>query len=302
MATEQLVRQATIEGWRAGLEALHARIGGRFRRRKCGSGLGGIWRGLLEQVERKNGWQLAERLGEPDPGACSACWRRPAGMPTRSATTCGPTWSSTSATRRRADRGRDRVPEEGDQVGRGGPAVQRDGRAHRELSGRGVPRPMPDAAGRAFLDRALYLPKAWAMMRPGGRRPAVPEDGRGSPPSACSPGRCSSGRSPRGVPVAWVVGDTVFWLGEQQASAQTVVARVPADAWTQLSAGDGSQGPRWYDWAWIPLAGDCPPGLGTVAPGAAEPERPAPTGLLPGLRAAETPLAETVRGGWQPLG
>ena len=52
------------------------------------------------------------------------------------------------------------------------------------------------------------------------------------------------------------------WLGERQASAQTTAARLPADAWSRLSAGDGSQGPRWYDWAWIPLAGDCPPGWG----------------------------------------
>ena len=40
------------------------------------------------------------------------------------------------------------------------------------------------------------------------------------------------------------------------------MAGVPADAWARLSAGDGSQGPRWYDWAWIPLAGECPPGWG----------------------------------------
>src|SRR5215218_157149 len=67
MATEQQVRQATIEGWRAGLEALHARIGGRFRRSEVRERAGRYLAGLLERVERKNGWQLAEQLGERHP-------------------------------------------------------------------------------------------------------------------------------------------------------------------------------------------------------------------------------------------
>jgi hypothetical protein len=49
---------------------------------------------------------------------------------------------------------------------------------------------------------------------------------------------------------------------ERRGSAQAAVAPVPADAWTRLSAGDGSQGPRRYDGAWLPLAGDGPPGSG----------------------------------------
>jgi SRSO17 transposase len=30
-----------------------------------------------------------------------------------------------------------------------------------------------------------------------------------------------------------------------------VAALLPAEAWTPLSAGEGSQGPRLYDWAWL---------------------------------------------------
>ncbi len=33
------------------------------------------------------------------------------------------------------------------------------------------------------------------------------------------------------------------------AKAEQVVASWPAAAWQRLSAGEGSQGPRWYDWA-----------------------------------------------------
>src|SRR4051794_12955083 len=56
-----------VEGWAEELERVHARIAGRFvraeRRRRAGAYL----RGLLSSVERKNGWQLAEELGESTP-------------------------------------------------------------------------------------------------------------------------------------------------------------------------------------------------------------------------------------------
>jgi SRSO17 transposase len=37
------------------------------------------------------------------------------------------------------------------------------------------------------------------------------------------------------------------------AKAEQVVAAWPAAEWQRLSAGEGSQGPRWYDWAWMPM-------------------------------------------------
>jgi hypothetical protein len=52
------------------------------------------------------------------------------------------------------------------------------------------------------------------------------------------------------------------WLEQRRASAQAAVARLPADAWTRLSAGHGSWGARWYDGAWLPLGVDGPPGWG----------------------------------------
>src|SRR5690349_22540440 len=56
-----------IAGWRAGLDALHARIAGRFRRSEARARVKRYLAGLLERVERKNGWQLAEHLGEAGP-------------------------------------------------------------------------------------------------------------------------------------------------------------------------------------------------------------------------------------------
>ena len=80
-----------------------------------------------------------------------------------------------------------------------------------------------------------------------------------------------------GVKAAWVTGDTVYggdyklrsWLEERLQPyvlavpknqrlglthrADSVVASWPAEAWQRLSAGEGSQGPRLYDWAWQSL-------------------------------------------------
>ena len=81
-----------------------------------------------------------------------------------------------------------------------------------------------------------------------------------------------------GVKAAWVTGDTVYggdyklrsWLEERlqpyvlavpknqriglTQRADSVVASWPAEWWHRLSAGEGSQGPRYYDWAWQELS------------------------------------------------
>ncbi|MEA2584021.1 MAG: hypothetical protein QOF33_2106, partial [Thermomicrobiales bacterium] len=56
-----------IVGWRTGLDALHGRIAGRFRRSEARERARRCLAGLLDRVARKNGWQLAEHLGERGP-------------------------------------------------------------------------------------------------------------------------------------------------------------------------------------------------------------------------------------------
>ena len=56
-----------LEGWRGEFDALPARIAGRFRRVEARARAKGYLLGLLERVERKNGGQLAEHLGEAGP-------------------------------------------------------------------------------------------------------------------------------------------------------------------------------------------------------------------------------------------
>ena len=56
-----------VRAWAAGLDALHARIAGRFARAEPRRRVLAYLRGLLGPVGRKNGWQLAEHAGERTP-------------------------------------------------------------------------------------------------------------------------------------------------------------------------------------------------------------------------------------------
>ena len=53
--------------WTTTLNALYARIAPRFRRAEVRGRVRRYLDGVLASVERKNGWQLAEHLGEAGP-------------------------------------------------------------------------------------------------------------------------------------------------------------------------------------------------------------------------------------------
>jgi SRSO17 transposase len=56
-----------VQAWAAGLDGLHARIAGRFVRAEPRRRALAYLRRLLGNVDRKNGWQLAEHAGERTP-------------------------------------------------------------------------------------------------------------------------------------------------------------------------------------------------------------------------------------------
>lgn len=58
---------AAVARWTERLEELHRRIGHRFARSEARERVSRYLVGLLGKVERKNGWQLAEAIGERDP-------------------------------------------------------------------------------------------------------------------------------------------------------------------------------------------------------------------------------------------
>jgi hypothetical protein len=63
------VTEADLTAWGTELEALLARADGLFARPEPRVRFADFVRGLLSAVERKNGWQLAERAGHATPDA-----------------------------------------------------------------------------------------------------------------------------------------------------------------------------------------------------------------------------------------
>src|SRR6516225_1214571 len=58
---------AQVSTWADEVTAVGARIGSRFARSEPRRRALAYLRGLLSDAERKNGWQLAEHLGDPTP-------------------------------------------------------------------------------------------------------------------------------------------------------------------------------------------------------------------------------------------
>jgi hypothetical protein len=132
-------------------------------------------------------------------------------------------------------------------------------------------------AGAVLIDRELYLPKEWAQDGARCQEAEIPAERRVSIPKPTLAKQMLERAFAHRVQAVWVTGDTVYggdyklrsWLeGRQQPyvlalpknqrigltrQAEEVAAGWPAERWQRLSAGEGSQGPRWYDWAWQSL-------------------------------------------------
>jgi SRSO17 transposase len=67
VAQDGIVEPAVVAGWPEALGELHRRIGHRFARSEARERVKRYLLGLLGRSERKNGWQLAEAIGEHDP-------------------------------------------------------------------------------------------------------------------------------------------------------------------------------------------------------------------------------------------
>ena len=167
---------AEIEGWRGGLDALHGRVAGRFRRSEARERAKRYLAGLLDRVERKNGWQLAEHLGEPGPQGVqrllnAADWDAEAVRDDLRA----------YVAEHLGDPAGVAIVDETGFLKKGTKSVgvqrQYSGTAGRvENCQVGVFLGYASAKGRAFLDRELYLPEAWAMDAARRREAGVPEE------------------------------------------------------------------------------------------------------------------------------
>ena len=241
-------------------------------------------RGLIADVERKNGWQLAEQAGYVHPRGIQRVLARYA-------------WDADAirdALRRWvvAELGDARAVLVVDETG-----FPKQGRhsagVARQYSGTlgkiancqvGVFLGYASPRGHVGLDRVLFVPQEWFADRDRCRRAGLPDalTHRTKPRLALE---LLERTLDAGVPAAWVTGDEVYGSDGNlrraleargqayvlavrsnestttwppygppgQVRPADVAAAVPAAAWQRLSCGEGAQGPRWYDWAVVPL-------------------------------------------------
>jgi len=281
-----------VEGWAAQFERLCERIGPRFARPEVRRRAAGFLRGLLGDVARKNGWQLAEHAGETTPDGmqrllATARWD-PDGLRDD---------LRAYVVEQLGDPGGVLVVDETGFLKKGtksaGVQRQYSGTAGRiENCQVGVFLTYASPRGRALVDRELYLPKEWAADAARRAEAHVPEQvGFHTKPQLAQQmlARAVDAR----VPAGWVTADEVYggdarlrsfleeqdlayvlavkttqplWAAGQQGPAEVpareLVAGLPARAWRRLSAGDGAKGPRVYDWARVELTRPGWPGRG----------------------------------------
>ena len=287
-ATAQVVARAKPE-----LRALCARVAGRFRRREARQRLWRYLTALFAPLPRKNAWQMAEQMRERAPDGVqelmsTAKWD-PDGVRDDLRDYVVEHLGEPEAVL---------VVDETGFLQKGtesvGVARQYSGTAGRvENCQVGVFLTLTTEAGRTFLDREIYLPEAWATDAERRGRAGVPKAVEFSTKPQLAQ-RMLARALAAGVVGAWVTGDAVYgrdvglrrflearqqpyvlgvpcdeevcpdceWMPSKRARVDQVTARLPEEAWERTSCGLGSKGPRYYDWAWVPLFSQAAAGWG----------------------------------------
>jgi SRSO17 transposase len=281
MSTASL--EATLDLWASSLRDVKNRMRPLFTQDRVAASAGLFLDGLLGAERRKTGWMRAEAAGDPGP------WRQQAIL---------------GRGRWDADALRDIVREYAldtladpdavlvvDETGflKQGKASCGVARQYTGSAGKitncqiGVFAAYVSRHGHALIDRALYLPKAWAddaARRAASRVPAEIRFATKPKLAVSIVGRALS----VGVPFAWVAADSIYGVGEIEmrlrragkgyvlgvnansqfnswgtqpavaGSAEAIAQALDASAWQRLSAGEGTQGARLNDWAYLQLA------------------------------------------------
>src|SRR5215212_70379 len=269
--------------WARGLDELVERVAPRFRRIEPRRRVRAYLQGLLAPIERKNGWQLAENAGDRTPDGVQDFlarmrWDADQVRDDLRAYVVGQLGDADAVL----------VLDETGFVKKGTKSVgvqrQYSGTAGRiENCQIGVFLGYASRHGHALIDRALYLPEGWAgdpARRAGAGVPAAVAFTTEPKLGAAMLERALDA----GVPCSWVTGDSVY--GADRTLRRRIEARgglgyvlavtsgqrlggrrvdawaagVPPEGWLRLSAGEGSKGPRLYDWAYLPYRGGAPAG------------------------------------------
>ena len=275
--------EATLELWSTTLRQTKQRIRPLFAAPSVAASADAFLDGLLGGERRKTGWMRAEAAGDPGP------WRQQAIL--------GRTHWDAEALR---DVVRDDVLETlassdavlvVDETGflKQGKASCGVGRQYTGTAGKitncqiGVFAAYVSDQGHAFIDRRLYLPKAWAGDPVRRHAAQVPEAITFATKPQLALAMIERAIQAE-VPFAWVAADSIYGVGEIEmalrraykgyvlgvtgqhhfwswdanldvaGTAAEIAKSIPDQDWVRLSAGAGTKGPRLYDWAYLPLA------------------------------------------------
>ena len=272
-----------VARWAEEVEEIHESIAGRFHRSEPRRRALEYLKGLISPVERKNGWQLAERAGDATPDGVQRLlstyrWDAHLVRDDLRAYVVEHLGCADAVV----------VMDETGFLKKGNKSVgvqrQYSGTAGRiENCQVGVFLAYAVSGGKALLDRELYLPQVWADDRERCREAGVPEG-----TAFRTKGQLARVMLERavdsGMPFGWFTGDEVYgsdrnlrlWLerreiphvlavktneklwawtekGPLQMRADQLASQVEESGWVRCSAGDGAKGPRVYDWTAVDI-------------------------------------------------
>jgi len=281
---EGITEQPLAAGcWSQRLEELHERIARRFARSEARERVRRYLVGLLGRVERKNGWQLAEAIGETDPQGVqrllnSANWDADAVRDDLRGYVVEHLGDEHSGVLIADETGFLKKGEKSVGVAR-----QYTGTAGDTVNCQvGVFLAYASKKGTAFIDRALYLPEGWANDPKRRAEAGVPEEVAFANKVELAK-RMLERAFEAGVPTRWVVADSFYgrshefreWLEERgrayavmvpktnmvplagrEKKIERLTERLPEDAWSEVLPAEDSGQRRPWEWACLELLAD----------------------------------------------
>jgi SRSO17 transposase len=275
--------EATLELWALSLRDVKARMSPLFIQERVAASAGHFLDGLLGAERRKTGWMRAEAAGDPGP------WRQQAILGRGR-------WDADELRNIVREYVVETLADENavlviDETGflKQGKASCGVGRQYTGSAGKiancqiGVFAAYVAHHGHAFIDRALYLPKAWTDDPARMAAAHVPE-GTGFAAKPAIAVKMIGRVLASNVPFKWVAADSVYGVGDIEmalrragkgyvlgvnanhyfgswagkpsvaGTANEIAQGLDASAWRRLSAGEGTKGARLHDWAYCELA------------------------------------------------
>lgn len=288
--------EATLELWAFSLRDVKARMQPLFTQERVAVSAGQFLDGLLGEERRKTGWMRAEAAGDAGP------WRQQAILGRGQ-------WDADALRDIVRDYALETLADADavlvlDETGflKQGKASCGVGRQYTGSAGKitncqiGVFASYVSRHGHAFIDRALYLPKAWTDDAERMARAYVPDNTGFATKPALALAMIERAIASN-VPFSWVAADSVYGVGDIEmalkraakgyvlgvnanhpfrswdkplavaGTAKDIAESLPKTTWQRLSAGEGTKGERLHDWAYLELADLEPADFDAAFPG-----------------------------------